>query len=84
MNNEMTFEEYIKNLIERGFDLSIEYRAMDNRLWIGVRKDGASFIDYIDNPGDYLTFKIVVWNMIENLVNKVEKLLGKKGKEHEN
>ena len=77
MNNETTFEEYIKNLIERGFDLSIEYRAMDNRLWIRVHKDGASFIDYIDNPGDHLTFKIVVWNTIENLVNKVKKLLGK-------
>ena len=79
MNNDMTFEEYIKNLVKRGFDLSIEYRAMDNRLWIGVRKDGASFIEYIDNPGDYLTFKIVLRYTIENLVNKVEKLLEKEG-----
>ena len=79
MNNETTFEEYIKNLTKRGFDLYVEYKAMDNRLLIGVRKDSASFFDYIDNPGDYLTFKIVVWNTIENLVNKVEKLLKQKG-----
>lgn len=79
MNNDMTFEEYIKNLIERGFDLSVEYRAMDNRLWIGVRKDGASFINYIDNPGDYLTFKFALRYTIEHLVNKVEKLLEKEG-----
>lgn len=79
MNYDMTFEEYIKNLIKRGFDLSVEYRAMDNRLWVGVRKDGASFIDYLDNPGDYLTFKFVLRYTIENLVNKVEKLLKKEG-----
>lgn len=79
MNNDIIFEEYIKNLTKRGFDLYVEYTAMDNRLWIGIRKDGASFIDYIDNPGDHLTFKIVVWNTIENLVNKVEKLLKQKG-----
>ena len=79
MNYEMTFEEYIKNLIKRGFDLSVEYRTMDNRLLVGVRKDGASFIDYLDNPGDYLTFKFVLRYTIENLVNKVEKLLEKEG-----
>lgn len=79
MNYEMTFEEYIKNLIKRGFDLSVEYRTMDNRLWVGVRKDGASFIDYLDNPGDYLTFKFVLRYTIEHLVNKVEKLLEKEG-----
>ena len=79
MNNDMAFEEYIKNLMKRGFNLYVEYKAMDNRLLIGVRKDGASFIDYIDNPGDYLTFKIVLRYTIENLVNKVEKLLEKEG-----
>lgn len=79
MNYDMTFEEYIKNLIKRGFDLSVEYRAMDNRLWVRVRKDGASFIDYLDNPGDYLTFKFVLRYTIENLVNKVEKFLKKEG-----
>ena len=79
MNNDIIFEEYIKNLTKRGFDLYVEYKAMDNRLRIGVRKDGASFIEYIDNPGDYLTFKIVLRRTIENLVNKVEKLLGKEG-----
>ena len=79
MNNNITFEEYIENLTRYGFIFSIGYRTMDNRLWIEVRKNGASFIDYIDNPGDYLTFKIVLRHTIENIVNKVEKLLGKEG-----
>lgn len=79
MNNEMTFEEYIENLMKRGFNLSVEYSASDNRLWIKVRKDGASFIEYLDNPGNYLMFKIVLRYTIEDLVNRVEKLLKQKG-----
>ena len=79
MNNETTFEEYIKNLVKRGFDFYVGYMAGDNRLRIEVHKDGASFIEYIDNPEDYLTFKIVLRHTIENIVNKVEKLLGKEG-----
>ena len=81
MNNSITFEEYIENLIERGFDFYVGYTAWDNRLRIEVRKDGASFIEHIDNPGDYLTFKIVLRRTIENLVNKVEKLLKQEGDE---
>lgn len=72
MNNNITFEEYIENLTKRGFILSIEYREMDNRLWIRVRKDHEFFIRYIDNPGDYLSFKIVVWDTIKDLVNNLE------------
>lgn len=81
MNGDIIFEEYIENLTKCGFDLYVKYRAGDNRLQIGVRKDGASFIEYIDNPGDYLTLKIVLRHTIENLVNKVEKLLKQEGEE---
>lgn len=79
MNNDITFEEYIENLTKRGFNFYVEYRAEDNQLRIGVRKNGASFIEYIDNPGDYLTLKIILGRTIENLVDKVEKLLKQKG-----
>lgn len=78
MNNDMTFEEYINDLMDRGFALSSEYNPGDYRLWIRVRKGDAASIGYID-PRDHLTFKIVVWNMIKDLVNNVEKLLEQEG-----